>query len=144
MKFLQREEKALPTILCLNLNLVVRRAVWNPVSIDILRPDLLMSVFIYFYIYRCFASLHVCLCTVFMQCLQRLDDIQSAGIGATDACELPCGCWESNSGALEEQRVLKCEPSLQDLMSILKTSSKWSSLMCMKSEKTKFIGKEAL
>jgi hypothetical protein len=24
----------------------------------------------------------------------------------TDGCELPCGCWELNSGPLEEQSVL--------------------------------------
>ena len=32
----------------------------------------------------------------------------------TDVCEPPCGCWELNSGLLEEQSVLlSSEPSLQ-------------------------------
>jgi hypothetical protein len=32
----------------------------------------------------------------------------------TDGCELPCGCWELNSGPLEEPSVLlTAEPSLQ-------------------------------
>jgi hypothetical protein len=32
----------------------------------------------------------------------------------TDGCESPCGCWELNSGPLEEQSVLlTAEPSLQ-------------------------------
>jgi hypothetical protein len=32
----------------------------------------------------------------------------------TDGCEPPCGCWELNSGTLEEQSVLlPTEPSLQ-------------------------------
>jgi hypothetical protein len=32
----------------------------------------------------------------------------------TDGCEPPCGCWEVNSGPLEEQPVLlTTEPSLQ-------------------------------
>jgi len=32
----------------------------------------------------------------------------------TDGCEPPCGFWESNSGPLEEQKVLlTTEPSLQ-------------------------------
>ena len=32
----------------------------------------------------------------------------------TDGCEPPCGCWELNSGLLEEQSVLlTAEPSLQ-------------------------------
>jgi hypothetical protein len=30
-----------------------------------------------------------------------------------DGCEPPCGCWELNSGPLEEQSVLTPEPSLQ-------------------------------
>jgi hypothetical protein len=32
----------------------------------------------------------------------------------TDDCEPPCGCWELNTGSLEEQSVLStAEPSLQ-------------------------------
>jgi hypothetical protein len=32
----------------------------------------------------------------------------------TDVCEPPCGCWELNSGPLEEQSLLlTAEPSLQ-------------------------------
>ena len=31
----------------------------------------------------------------------------------TDGCEPPCGCWELNSGPLEEQAMLlNAEPSL--------------------------------
>ena len=31
-----------------------------------------------------------------------------------DGCEPPCGCWEPNSGPLEEQAMLlPSEPSLQ-------------------------------
>jgi hypothetical protein len=33
--------------------------------------------------------------------------------GITDGCEPPCGCWEMNSGPLEEQSVLStAEPSI--------------------------------
>jgi len=36
----------------------------------------------------------------------------------TDGCEPPCGCWELNSGPLEEQSVLlTTEPSLQPTQS---------------------------
>ena len=36
-----------------------------------------------------------------------------------DGCEPPCGCWELNSGPLEEQSVLlTAEPSLQPLRQI--------------------------
>jgi hypothetical protein len=35
----------------------------------------------------------------------------------TDDCEPPCGCWELNSGPLEEQSdLLTTEPSLQPLL----------------------------
>ena len=35
----------------------------------------------------------------------------------TDGCEPPCGCWQLNSGRLEEQSVLlTAEPSLQPLL----------------------------
>ena len=36
------------------------------------------------------------------------------GIGNRDGCELPCGCWELNSGPLQEQEVfLYIEPFLR-------------------------------
>ena len=39
----------------------------------------------------------------------------------TDGCESACGCWESNSGPLEEKTVLlTAEPSLQPLLQFLK------------------------
>jgi hypothetical protein len=39
----------------------------------------------------------------------------------TDGCEPPCGCWELNSGPLEEQSMLlTAEPSLQPLNKFLK------------------------
>ena len=48
--------------------------------------------------------LHVYLCEGF----------GSSGMGVTDSCELPYGCWELNPGPLEEQPVLLTnEPSLQ-------------------------------
>jgi hypothetical protein len=42
-------------------------------------------------------------------------DTPEEGIGSdTDGCEPPCGCWELNSGPLEEQSVLlTTEPLLQ-------------------------------
>jgi hypothetical protein len=56
-----------------------------------------------FYVHWCFACIYVC-----------------EGVGYPEACiiascELPCGCWESNPGPLEEQPVilLISESSLQ-------------------------------
>ncbi|KAM7321291.1 hypothetical protein ACRRTK_019383 [Alexandromys fortis] len=39
----------------------------------------------------------------------------------TDGCEPPCGCWELNSGPLEEQAILLItEPSLQPEINLFK------------------------
>jgi hypothetical protein len=46
--------------------------------------------------------------------------LQRASDPFTDSCELPCGCWELNSGPLEEQSVLlTTEPSLQPSLTVL-------------------------
>jgi hypothetical protein len=34
------------------------------------------------------------------------EGIRSPGTGVRGGCELPCGCWELNSGPLEEYPVL--------------------------------------
>ena len=40
----------------------------------------------------------------------------------TDGCEPPCGCWELNSGPLEEQAMLlTSEPSLQPCCFVFET-----------------------
>ena len=42
-----------------------------------------------------------------MQRLQRPEeDIRSPGAGVVDGYEPSCGCWELNSGPLQEQQVL--------------------------------------
>jgi hypothetical protein len=42
----------------------------------------------------------------------------------TDGCQPPCGCWDLNSGPLEEQSVLlTAEPSLQQPTSSSVTTS---------------------
>jgi hypothetical protein len=47
---------------------------------------------------------------VFRQHQKRASDL------ITDGCEPPCGCWDLNSGPLEEQSVLlTAEPSLQPM-----------------------------
>jgi hypothetical protein len=48
----------------------------------------------------------------YTSCLQTHQKRASDPIA--DGCEPPCGCWELNSGPLEEQPVLlTTEPSLQ-------------------------------
>jgi hypothetical protein len=42
-----------------------------------------------------------------------------------DGCEPPCGCWDLNSGPLEEQSVLlTTEPSHQPRTEVFKTMKK--------------------
>jgi hypothetical protein len=42
----------------------------------------------------------------------------------TEGCEPPCGCWELNSGPLEEQSVLLItEPSLQPIKPVRSNDS---------------------
>jgi hypothetical protein len=66
---------------------------------------LLLFCFVLFWCTFMFC-LPVCLC----------EGVGSAGMGVTDSCELPCGCWELNPCLLEEQPVLLItEPSLQPL-----------------------------
>lgn len=45
---------------------------------------------------------------------QPEEDIRSLGTGVTDACQLPCGCWEFNTHTLQEQLVIT-EPTLKHL-----------------------------
>ena len=60
--------------------------------------------------------LFVCLfvCLMYMSALSaHIPCMPEEGI-RSDGCEPPCGCWELNSGPLEEQPVLlTAKPSLQ-------------------------------
>jgi hypothetical protein len=49
--------------------------------------------------------------------------------GVTNGFELPCGCWESNLGPLEEQPMLvTTEPSLHPRSSTFKVNKKMNML----------------
>jgi hypothetical protein len=51
---------------------------------------------------------------MYMSTLLLSSDTQEEGILIIDDYEPPCGCWELNSGPLEEQSVLlTAEQSLQ-------------------------------
>ena len=64
----------------------------------------LFIFFKYLFIYYVHNILSVCLSAG----QKRASDISS------DGCEPPCGCWELNSGPMEEQAMLlTSEPSLQ-------------------------------
>jgi hypothetical protein len=62
-------------------------------------------------VFVCFIYQVHCSC---LQTHQKLSDPITVG------CEPPCGCWELNSGPLEEQSVLlPTEPSLQSRKKLL-------------------------
>lgn len=48
------------------------------------------------------------------------------GTGVTDACELPCGCWKSNQGCLQDPSgLLATESSLQPQEKSFKKCNSW-------------------
>ena len=61
--------------------------------------------------YHFFKNIYL-LCIQYSVCVYALRWLCNVTI--TDGCEPPCGCWELNSGPLEEQAMLlTAEPSLQ-------------------------------
>ena len=47
-------------------------------------------------------------------CLQKSKEvIGSPETGIMDSCELPRGCWESNTGPVKEQLMLTADPCCQ-------------------------------
>lgn len=51
--------------------------------------------------------LHVCLCTMWTQCLRMTEeDVGSTGTGVTNSREPPYGCCELSLGLLEKEPVL--------------------------------------
>lgn len=52
-------------------------------------------------------GLHVCLCTMCMQCPRRPEEATgSPRTGIADGSKLPCGPWDSNLGPPQKQAVL--------------------------------------
>jgi hypothetical protein len=93
---------------------VLLRPVWwelgDPLHCAVSASPLLSILFFFLKIYLFY---------VHCRCLQTHQKMASDPI--TEGCEPPCGCWELNSGPLEEQlALLTVEPSLQPpLLSIL-------------------------
>ena len=54
--------------------------------------------------------LHSCMsvCHVQAKPTEVRRGIGSPGTGVRDSCELPCRCWESSLGSLEEQGLFQC------------------------------------
>ena len=80
----------------------------------------LFFLFLFVCLFTCFKIyLLIYLLCVHCSCLQTHQKRASDPI--TDGCEPPCGCWELNSGPLEDQSVpLTAESSLQPLVLTLK------------------------
>jgi hypothetical protein len=67
-------------------------------------------------------------CSSFTDCHCLATHQKRASSPITDGCELPCGCWELNSGLLEEQSVLLAvEPSLQSSTFEVLKGQNWST-----------------
>jgi hypothetical protein len=62
----------------------------------------LFSLFFFYFFFKKFFIylMYVCSAAFTTACLKR------ASVPPRDGCEAPCGCWELNSGPLEEQPVL--------------------------------------
>ena len=66
------------------------------------------------------ASVSIAYAYVYFVCVwyvQRSEEtVQLPGVAVTGSCEPLCGCWEFNTGPLEEQHILlDTEPFLQSL-----------------------------
>ena len=78
-----------------------------------------MSCFYFMYMH----VLPTCLCMTHTQCSRSIQNItgqeesvRSPGPGLADGWELPCGCWELNSGPLQVYQVFFItEPALRPL-----------------------------
>ena len=55
----------------------------------------------------------LCLCTMCIHMQRPEGSVRCPGMGATDACVLPCRLWKSNLGPLQEQVLLTPKPLLQ-------------------------------
>ena len=61
-----------------------------------------------------FACVYICTPFVCIACSGQQEAALDLEELDTDSCELPCGCWESNQGPLEEQpSLVTTEPPLQ-------------------------------
>lgn len=62
--------------------------------------------------------MYVCMCSI-REGQKRV--LKSPRPGVTGACEPQCGCWQPNSGSLEEeQALLATKPSLAPSVNTLK------------------------
>jgi hypothetical protein len=69
-----------------------------------LRITNFLKSIVVFYVHGCFACMSL---QPYMQCPRRLEEgIGFPGMGVTDLCESPCGCWKPNPGLPEDQAVL--------------------------------------
>ena len=87
-----------------------------------------------FCICRCFIKKDLFIYFLYMSTLPCLQTPQKrASDPITEGCEPPCGCWELNSGPMEDQSVfLTTEPSLQPqlffLIALIKIIKKYGTL----------------
>ena len=101
------------------------KLVWN-LDFPFGMPSPFLSSFFFFFCFLFFNDSFILFIWVHCSCLQTHQKRVSDSI--MDGCESPCGCWELNSGPLEEQSVLlTVEPSLQSVNSL--SCRSWLSLL---------------
>lgn len=72
--------------------------------------------------------MHV-MCTTCMPGPAEVRRFPAPRMRVTDGGELPSGCWEQNSGSLQEQVLLTMSSSLQHKATILTQQPKYSEKM---------------
>lgn len=66
----------------------------------------LLDLLVLYFVHECFACLYVCVPRACLVPWRPEEVLPSLQTGITVGSELPCRCWEPNSGLLEEQHVL--------------------------------------
>lgn len=86
--------------------------------------------FSYFKVYRCFACIHAWVCTTCVPGVRRDQENSHQLPWELNGYRLPCGCWESSVGLLEDySALLTAEPVLQPIFKKLLNVSGW--FVCM-------------
>jgi hypothetical protein len=85
------------------------------------KSPFLISTFTWLFFFQPAGSGHIYFIHVGYTVTAFRHSLRQHWMPTTDGCEPPCGCWELNSGPLEEQSVLfTAKPSLQPFTWLLK------------------------
>jgi len=82
-------------------------SIWSHITEQLFK-SLFLQIYLFLYFSVCVFCLHsMSVHHLYIWCLKTLEEsIRSPGTGSRLCHELPCGCWKSNLGHLQEQSVL--------------------------------------